>query len=89
MAGALSPQLHLVAAQPAGEPIGDAELGARAQGDSEAFAALYRRYIEPVYRYCYHRLSSHAAAEDATSEIFLKAFSGIRPRRVRGRRLIR
>jgi RNA polymerase sigma-70 factor, ECF subfamily len=78
MAGAFSPQLHLVEAQPATDPIGDSELVARAQGDSEAFAALYRRYIEPVYCYCYHRLSSHAAAEDATSDIFLKAFSGIR-----------
>ena len=78
MAGATSPQLHLVDAHAGPDSVGDAELVARAQGDSEAFAALYRRYVTAIYRYCFHRLSSHAAAEDATSEIFLKAFSGIR-----------
>jgi RNA polymerase sigma-70 factor (ECF subfamily) len=78
MAGATSPQLHLVDAHAEPDSVGDAELVARAQGDPEAFAALYRRYLTAIYRYCFHRLSSHTAAEDATSDIFLKAFSSIR-----------
>jgi RNA polymerase sigma-70 factor (ECF subfamily) len=78
MAGAPSPHLQIVEPQPAHVPVCDDELVARAQGDPEAFAVLYRRYVAPVYRYCYHRLSSQMAAEDATSEIFMKAFTGIR-----------
>jgi RNA polymerase sigma-70 factor (ECF subfamily) len=78
MAGATSPHLQIVDRYPAPEPAGDDELVARAQGDPEAFAVLYRRYVTPIYRYCRHRLSSQMAAEDATSEIFMKAFSGIR-----------
>jgi RNA polymerase sigma-70 factor, ECF subfamily len=78
MAGATSPHLQIVDPQPARELVGDEVLVARAQGDPEAFAALYRRYVNPVYRYCFHRLSSQMAAEDTTSEIFMKAFTGIR-----------
>jgi RNA polymerase sigma-70 factor (ECF subfamily) len=78
MAGAISPQLHLVGEQPGDNPVADADLVARAQGDPEAFAVLYRRYVTVIYRYCYHRLTSAAVAEDATSDIFMKAFTGIR-----------
>ena len=78
MAGSPSPHLQIVEPQPAPEPVGDDELVARAQGDPESFAVLYRRYVNPIYRYCFHRLSSQMAAEDATSEIFMKAFTGIR-----------
>jgi RNA polymerase sigma-70 factor (ECF subfamily) len=78
MAGATSPHLQIVDPQSVPEPVGDDELVARAQGDPEAFAVLYRRYVTPVYRYCRYRLSSPTAAEDATSEIFMKAFTGIR-----------
>jgi RNA polymerase sigma-70 factor (ECF subfamily) len=48
------------------------ELGivALAQRDPTAFAPLYQRYLEPVYRYCYRRLGSREAAEDATSLVF-------------------
>jgi RNA polymerase sigma-70 factor (ECF subfamily) len=45
----------------------------RARQDRRAFAPLYRRYAEPVYRYCYHRLGTREAAEDATSLVFEKA----------------
>jgi RNA polymerase sigma-70 factor (ECF subfamily) len=50
---------------------------ARAKADPQAFAELYQHYVDPVYRYCAHRLGSHHAAEDATSEIFIKAMRGI------------
>lgn len=55
----------------------DEELVAAALRDPARFTALYTRYLDPVYRYCYVRLGSHEAAEDATSEIFLKALAGL------------
>ncbi len=51
-----------------------AALVARAHdGDREAFAALYDRYVDRVYRYIYFRTLSAAVAEDLTSETFLRA----------------
>jgi RNA polymerase sigma-70 factor, ECF subfamily len=55
----------------------DAVLAAAARAHPPAFARLYERYLGPVYRFCHVRLGSKEAAEDATSEIFLKAFSGL------------
>ena len=73
------------AAEPAGEDgASDADLAARAIADREAFAALYLRYVEPVYRYCYHRLGDWASAEDATSQIFTRALAGLPHYRERG-----
>ncbi len=48
-----------------------------ALADPLAFTRLYDRYLEPIYSYCYVRLNSREAAEDATSEVFLKAFTGL------------
>ncbi len=42
-------------------------------GDPEAFALLYERYVDVVYRYVYHRVGSHHVAEDLTSETFVRA----------------
>ncbi len=61
----------------AGAEPDDAELVAAARVDRRAFAPLYERYLTPVYRYCYVRLGSREAAEDATSEVFLKAMTGL------------
>jgi len=55
----------------------DAALVAAARVDPQAFAALYERYLGPVYRYCHVRLGSREAAQDATSDVFLKAFAGL------------
>lgn len=55
----------------------DAALVAAAREDQQAFAALYDRYLAPVYRFCYVRLGDREAAEDATSEVFLKAFAAL------------
>jgi RNA polymerase sigma-70 factor (ECF subfamily) len=57
--------------------VDDAELVARAQADRQAFAVLYRRYLDPVHQYCYRRLGSREAAEDATSLVFIKAFASL------------
>jgi RNA polymerase sigma-70 factor (ECF subfamily) len=46
-------------------------------GDTEAFAALYDRYLDTVYRYVYYRVGSRQLAEDLTSETFLRALRRI------------
>jgi RNA polymerase sigma-70 factor (ECF subfamily) len=55
----------------------EADLVAAAQRDRVAFAPLYDRYARPIYRFCYRRLGSHEAAEDATSQTFVKALAGL------------
>ncbi|MEV5746340.1 sigma-70 family RNA polymerase sigma factor [Actinoallomurus sp. NPDC052308] len=54
------------------DELRDLVLRARA-GESEAFAALYDRYVDLVYRYVYYRVGAHPLAEDLTSETFLRA----------------
>lgn len=62
----------------AGDPLpDDAALVAAARSNPRAFTLLYERYLQRIYRYCLLRLGSAAAAEDATSEIFLKALASI------------
>lgn len=51
----------------------EAELVQRARTDPDAFAALYDRYVQRVYRYSYTRLGSHAEAEDLTAQTFQRA----------------
>lgn len=58
------------------EPPGDDvwALVSRAQGgDGEAFAALYDRYVDFVFRYIYFRVGERTLTEDFTSETFLRA----------------
>jgi RNA polymerase sigma-70 factor (ECF subfamily) len=43
--------------------------------DPRHFSLLYARYLDPVHRYCYRRLGSREAAEDATSLVFTKALT--------------
>lgn len=52
-------------------------LALRARTEPEAFAPLYGRYVDPIYRYCYRRLGSREAAEDATSLVFAKALAAL------------
>lgn len=55
----------------------DALLVVAARADPYAFAPLYTRYVDPVYRYCFRRLGDREAAADATSLIFTKALAGL------------
>lgn len=55
----------------------EARVALNAGRDPEAFATLYHRYLDPVYRYCYRRLESPEAAEDATSQVFERALKSI------------
>jgi RNA polymerase sigma-70 factor (ECF subfamily) len=52
-------------------------LVARAQADPAGFAPLYAGYLGPVYRYCFARLGTKEAAEDATSVVFAKALAAL------------
>jgi len=55
----------------------DAAVAAAARHDRQAFAPLYHRYADRIYRYCFRRLGSREAAEDATAVVFTKALAGI------------
>jgi RNA polymerase sigma-70 factor, ECF subfamily len=55
----------------------DSVLVAKAKRDRQAFASLYRRYVDAVYRYCYRHLGSQEEAEDATSQIFTRALAAL------------
>jgi RNA polymerase sigma-70 factor (ECF subfamily) len=48
-----------------------------AQRDTQAFGALYDRYVQRVYRYCYYRTSDTSEAEDLTAQIFLAALEAL------------
>ncbi len=55
----------------------DSKLIARARSDRAAFVQLYRKHYDAVFRYCVHRLFERHAAEDVTSEVFLKVVENI------------
>lgn len=54
-------------------PVEDAALVRRARsGDAQAFAVLYDRYFERVYRYVWYRVRDEQETEDITSEVFFR-----------------
>lgn len=55
----------------------EAALVAAAKVDGDAFAALYRRYRQPIYRYCRARTRTDDDAADLAQQVFLKAFEAI------------
>ncbi len=66
-------------------PLDDAGLVRAARRDPAAFAALYRRYVGPVYRYLYSRLGHTAEAEDLTAQVFSAALQALPQYRERER----
>ena len=64
--------------------IDDAVLVRAARHDLAAFAALYRRYVTPIYRYLYSRVGNAADAEDLTAQTFVAALEGLPGYRERG-----
>lgn len=50
----------------------------QARQDPEAFAALYNRFVEPVYLYVMRRTEDRLLAEDVTSATFEKALRHLR-----------
>ena len=61
----------------AGSTLPDASLLATAQHDLAAFAPLYNRYFDPIFRFCYYRLGDWHEAEDAAGDVFARALSGL------------
>jgi RNA polymerase sigma-70 factor (ECF subfamily) len=47
------------------------------QRDPEAISELYRRNVDAIYRYTYHRVNDAHLAEDLTSEVFLRAVESL------------
>jgi RNA polymerase sigma-70 factor (ECF subfamily) len=58
--------------------ISDALLVLRAQDSHAAFAPLYDRYFDDIFRFCYYRLGDWQEAEDATGDIFANALAGLK-----------
>lgn len=52
----------------------DGSLVFAAQKDPAAFAALYDRWLKPVYQYFLSRTADISRAEDLTSQLFLSVF---------------
>ncbi len=59
------------------EPVATPYLVDQARTDSHAFARLYRRHYDAIFRYCVHRLFNRVTAEDVTSVVFLKVVEGL------------
>ena len=49
----------------------------RAKRDPAAFGELYDRHFLQIYRFVYSRVREQAAAEDVTSDVFVKALRSI------------
>ena len=65
-------------APPSDKQVDERDLLRRASaGDRRAFAALYDRHVDAVYRYAFFRLRIDAEAEDVTSEVFHRALVAI------------
>jgi RNA polymerase sigma factor (sigma-70 family) len=60
-------------------PIGQSDdaLALAARRNPTAFAGLYERYVDDIFRFCQRRLRNREAAEDATSQTFFKALHRI------------
>lgn len=61
-------------------PVLDEEraLVLRAAGhDARAYAELYDRFVEKIFKYIYYKVGSKSDAEDLTAQVFLKAWEAI------------
>ena len=67
----------MAAREPHSERDADTDDVRAAQRDRSAFGALYRRYVDRVYGYCFYLLGDHHDAEDATERTFLSALGAI------------
>lgn len=62
----------------------DAALARQARADPQAFAELYRRHMQPIYRFHLIRTGDVQDAQDLTSQTFLAALESIESYRGRG-----
>jgi len=68
---------HEVLEDRSASAIPDALLVLDAQDDRAAFGALYDRYFDDIFRFCYYRLGNWQEAEDAAGDIFANALAGL------------
>lgn len=61
----------------AGDPASDLALVAAARNDPAAFDAIFDRYFDDVFRYCFYRIGDWHEAEDAASQVFLTALGSL------------
>lgn len=60
-----------------GDLSSDISMVAAALKDPTAFAAIFDRYFDDVFRYCFYRIGNWHDAEDATSQVFLAALGNL------------
>src|SRR5256884_1074676 len=67
------------AERPVSDPSRDEEreLVELAKRDPRQFGALYDRHFQQIYRFIYSRVREQTAAEDVTSEVFMKALKAM------------
>ena len=53
------------------------ELVEHAKRDPQEFGALYDRHFQQIYRFVFSRVREQTAAEDVTSEVFIKALKAL------------
>ena len=53
--------------------VEERDLVENAKRDPRQFGALYDRHFQQIYRFVYSRVREQTAAEDVTSEVFMKA----------------
>jgi RNA polymerase sigma-70 factor, ECF subfamily len=63
-------------------------LQAAQQGDSDAFALLYRAHVQTIFRYITFRVNDTHLAEDLTGDVFTRALEGLAKYTDTGRPLI-
>lgn len=61
----------------------DSTLVEHARRDSDAFSALYQRYLTSLYRYLYHRVGNPHDAEELTAQVFTEVLEGLTAGRYR------
>jgi RNA polymerase sigma-70 factor (ECF subfamily) len=55
----------------------DREAMRRARVNPAAFSEIYERYVDAIYRYCFHRTHDHDLAIDLTQQTFLRALQAV------------
>jgi len=69
---------HAADEERSGASIPDDDLVVDAQRHPAAFAPLFDRYWDQVFRFCYYRLGDWQEAEDAAGQVFVSALDGLR-----------
>lgn len=61
-------------------PLEDRLIERARQGDQRAIAEIYEAFFDPIYTFIRWRVNDPGAAEDLTSEVFIKLLAALRSR---------